>query len=122
MLACDPRIGCDVPARLGLTEVTAGIPYPAAAMEIVRAEPEPGLARRLVLSGQEISPLSARELGILDELVDPARLLERSIDRARTLAGARSYARVKEQLRGATLARMREIVASGADPLMRRWL
>src|SRR5207253_9290493 len=41
MLACDARLAADTPCKLGLTEVSAGIPYPACPMEVARAEVEP---------------------------------------------------------------------------------
>jgi enoyl-CoA hydratase len=53
MLACDTRIAADTGAKLGLTEVTAGIPYPACSMEVVKAEIEPSYRRHLVLTGRD---------------------------------------------------------------------
>jgi enoyl-CoA hydratase len=122
MLACDVRLAADTDAKLGLTEVTAGIPYPACPMEVVKAEIEPGSRRHLVLSGEMISPRVAHAHGLIDELVAPQGLLERAVDVARTRAAARSYARVKQQLRRDTLARMREIIAASSDPMLERWL
>lgn len=122
MLACDARLAADMDAKLGLTEVTAGIPYPACPMEVVKAEIEPGYRRHLVLTGEVISPRVAHERGLIDELVAPQDLLQRSVEIARARAAARSYGRVKQQLKGDALARMREIIAAASDPMLERWV
>lgn len=122
MLACDVRLVADTEAKLGLTEVTAGIPYPACPMAVVNAEIEPAYRRHLVLSGELIPPCTAHARGLVDELVPPGDLLARAVDLARTRAAAPAYARVKAQLKGETLARMHEIVAASCDPMLARWV
>lgn len=122
MLACDVRLAADTDAKLGLTEVTAGIPYPACPMEVVKAEIEPGYRRHLVLTGEVITPQVAHARGLIDELVPAASLIERAVELARTRAAALSYGRVKKQLKGDVLARMREIVTSRSDPMLEHWV
>ena len=122
MLACDARVAVASGAKLGLTEVTAGIPYPAGPMEVVRAGIEPSYRRHLVLSGEMIDPLTAHSRGLIDELVPANGLLTRAVELARTRAATASYARVKEQLRSEVVARMRAIVAAGNDPMLGHWL
>ncbi len=122
VLACDARIVADTDAKFGLTEVTAGIPYPACPMEVVKAEIEPAYRRHLVLTGELIGPRTAHARGLIDELVPDADLLPRAIELARVRAVAASYERVKRQLKGDTLARMREIIAAGTDPMLERWV
>jgi len=122
MLACDVRLAVDGDAKLALTEVTAGIPYPAAPMEVVCAEIEPSYRRHLVLSGEAISSRTAHEHGLVDELVPADSLVERAVELARSRAAALSYARVKEQLRRDVVARMRTIVETASDPMLRVWL
>jgi enoyl-CoA hydratase len=121
MLACDARVMADTPAKLGLTEVTAGIPYPACPMEVVNAEIEPGYRRHLVLSGELIGAEAARAHGLVDEVVSSEDLLGRAIELARTRAAARSYAEVKQQLKARPLAAMRAAVAGAADPMLEQW-
>ncbi len=122
MLACDVRLAADTEAKLGLTEVTAGIPYPACPMEVVKAEIEPAYRRHLVLSGQIISPRIAHTYGLIDQLVAPQHLLALAVERARTQAAAPSYGVVKQQLKHDTLARMREIIVAASDPMLRQWV
>jgi enoyl-CoA hydratase/carnithine racemase len=121
-LCGDHRVGAGV-GKLGLTELRAGIPYPAAAMAIVRAELPPPTVRALALQAEliEAGP-QAVELGLLDELCAPDVLLDRSLQVATAMAelprGA--YGRVKEQLRGATVAELERVVAE--DPMLAEWL
>jgi enoyl-CoA hydratase len=122
VLACDARLAADTDAKLGLTEVTAGIPYPACPMEVVKAEIEPSYRRHLVLTGEIFGPHVARARGLIDELVAPEELIQRAVVLARSRAAALSYGRVKQQLRGDTLARMREIIAARSDPMLEHWV
>lgn len=121
-LCGDHRVGCGS-GKLGLTEIRAGIPYPAAAMAIVRAELAPPAVRELALRGELVdSGPRALELGLLDELVAADALLERSLAVAAELAGLPRavYTGVKDQLRGATVAELRRIVAE--DPMLSDWV
>jgi len=117
-LACDARLAADTEMRLALTEVTAGIPYPACPMEVVRGELEPGARRRLVLTGDAVSAGEARDLGLVDDLVPQPQLIERALETARSRAAAASYRLVKQQLKGEALGRMTAIVRERSDPLL----
>jgi enoyl-CoA hydratase len=121
-LCGDHRVGAGV-GKLGLTELRAGIPYPAAAMAIVRAELPPPTVRVLALQAELVDAgPQAVELGLLDELCAPDAIVDRSLEVAGALArlprGA--YARVKDQLRGATVSELERVVAD--DPMRGEWL
>ena len=119
-LCGDHRIGT-TDGKLGLTELRAGVPYPAVAMAVVRAELSKAAARRLVLGSELIGMEAARELELLDELVPEEELVDRALTRAREMASAPSdtYATVKRQLRGHVL----DAVDGGRDdPLAENWL
>jgi len=120
-LCGDLRIGVPV-AKLGLTEVAVGIPYPVAAIAVAKAEVPRRLVRRLVLGGELIAPGEAHAAGMLDEIVDDDALLERSFGAARGLAEhpRAAYETVKRQLRGDVL----DAIAAEAehDPLADDWL
>lgn len=122
MLACDARIAADSDAKLGLTEVTAGIPYPACPMEVVKAEIEPGYRRHLVMSGELISPHTAHARGLVDEVVSAPDILDRAVELAGQRAAAPAYGQVKEQLKRETVSRLRAIVAGRADPMLDHWV
>lgn len=123
-LVCDYRVGTTAPCRLGLTEGRAGIPFPAVAMAVVRAELPPAAARRLTLLARNYEPSAALADGVLDELQPPDAVLARARAVARDLGGIPrlAYARIKQQLRADTLAFNARIVASGTDPLVDGWL
>jgi enoyl-CoA hydratase len=122
-LCGDHRVGATV-GKLGLTEIRAGIPYPAAAIALVRAELSPPAARALVLRGELLEPAAALELGLLDELAEPDALVARALEIAGELAGlpADTYARIKRQLRGDVIAEIDRIVTEKDDPLASSWL
>ncbi len=122
MLACDVRIAAKGDAKLGLTEVTAGIPYPACPMEVVRHEIEPAFRRHLVLTGEIINPDMAQAHGLIDEIVAPDKLLSRAVELAGMRAKAPAYARVKAQLKGGAIEKMRSIIRAGADPMFTGWM
>jgi enoyl-CoA hydratase len=122
-LCGDHRVGATGAGKLGLTELRAGLPYPAAAMAVVRAELTPQAVRELALRAElvEAGP-EAVELGLLDELVDAGSVVDRSLEVAEAMAALprSAYPRVKEQLRGETVAALERIVEN--DPLLAGWV
>lgn len=102
-LACDFRVGADADYHLGLLEVTAGIPFPAVPMIIVKSELGPSLARRLALGGERLAPRHARAAEILDEVVPPGDLIRTAVAHAERFADLPGYAAIKRQMRDATL-------------------
>ncbi len=124
VLACDYRIGSTDPCQIGLTEARAGIPFPQAAMALVKAELSPAVARRRSLIARNSSSQEALADGILDELQPRDRVLSRALEVARDLASlpATAYGQIKRQLRAETLAAIEPAVAAGTDPLLHSWL
>ena len=122
-LACDKRVAVGSDALLGLTEVQVGVPFPVAAMAIVKAELAPAVARELVLGGRNRTSTEAAILGIVDELQPASTLLARSEALARELAGSprQSYGVIKRQLRRDALTEIERALA-GKDPLRDNWL
>lgn len=121
-LTGDQRIGAG-DGKLGLTELKAGIGYPHAAMGIVKAELTPRAARTLALGAGLVDMRHGLELGLIDELVEPDALLDRALEVAGELAALprSAYPRVKEQLRGETVAALRAQLERG-DPILAGWL
>jgi enoyl-CoA hydratase len=114
-LCADYRVAAPA-ARMGLTELRVGVPYPVAAIGVVKAELAPRVARRLVLEAELIDARQALEWGAVDELAEPNDVLERALAKARELAAlpSQTYEQVKGQLRGDALTAMRNAV--GDDP------
>lgn len=123
-LCADRRVGA-TDGKLGLTELRAGLPYPLAAISVVRAELSAAAARRLALGAELFSPEEALALGLVDELVERDQVLPRAIDIASGMAGLprATYAQVKMQLRGPTIDAIDRALGSGAgDPVLGAWV
>jgi enoyl-CoA hydratase len=84
-LACDVRIAAHGNAKIGLNEAAIGLAFPIGAFEIARLALTNQQARRVLLEAELHLPEAAREAGLVDEIVDPARLEEACLERARRL-------------------------------------
>ncbi|MBB4660711.1 enoyl-CoA hydratase-related protein [Conexibacter arvalis] len=117
-LCADRRVAA-AGAPLGLAEVRVGIPYPRAALAVVRAELTGPAARRLALGAENVAAESLVDGGAVDEVVPAAEVGERALAAARDLAAldARAYADTKLRLRAPALAE-----CDGPDPLADGWL
>jgi enoyl-CoA hydratase/carnithine racemase len=120
-LCADVRVA-SLEGRYGLTEVKVGVPYPQAAIGVVRAELPSHAARRLVLSNELIDGTEALRLGLFDQVVEPDEVLRRAAELATELAAfpADVYAATKRELRSQPLAAIRAAVES--EPLLENWL
>ncbi len=119
-LACDVLVATSADCKLGLTEVVAGVPFPAAPLAVCRHRLSAPAYNNLCLTGRVIGPEEALALGVVDELAAPQRLVERASEVAGELAGYPAYARVKDQVRATARAEMEQAVAQ--DPLLTGWL
>jgi len=87
--------------RFGLTEVKVGIPYPSAAMTVVKVELAAPVARRLVMRGELVDASTCVELQAFDEVVPDDQVLGRAVEMAAELAELPpvTYGLVKQRLR-----------------------
>jgi len=115
---------CQRADEVGLTDVRVGVPYPAAALEVVRSELHPNLVRELVLFGKNMNAAEALAAGIFDESVAPAQLLVRAMEKAREAAELprRSFKIIKHQLRRRALEACRAVVSREGEPLRDAWI
>ena len=120
-LCTDIRIASDA-GRYGLTEVKVGVPYPQAAIGVVREELAPPGRRLFAFGNQLHDAATCLRLGAFDEIHPADAVLPRAIAVAEELAAmpADVYARTKSDLRGAALEAMR--AAAAEDPLLERWV
>ncbi|HEX3785549.1 MAG TPA: enoyl-CoA hydratase/isomerase family protein [Pseudonocardiaceae bacterium] len=82
--ACDLRMMSG--GRIGLSELSVGVPFPAAALEIMRHRVGPSLGN-LVLTAALLDPAQALAVGLVDRSVRPGELLEGAIAQARRMGG-----------------------------------
>jgi enoyl-CoA hydratase len=116
-LACDMRLVARGEHRLALNEGAAGVPFPAGPLRLVMAELDPSVARNLCLTSRTFGPEEAVRMRVADTLAEPAELIERSLEQARSLAQLPAYAAVKAQLRAPLIADLDAVLAAGEDPL-----
>lgn len=120
-VCCDVRLVADVPLRASFAEVQVGVMFPVGALEPVRQEVVGAAQRRLVLRGETVGPAAGVELGLFDRVVPADELSDAALAEANATAPPLGFARIKEQVRGAALARMRDAIG-GRDPLPRPWI
>ena len=83
---CDLRVMADGDFRIGLNEVRVGLPMPPVILAAARRLLGPRVAERLCVGGELLSPAAAARVGLVDEVVPPARVVERAVAAARELA------------------------------------
>ena len=124
--ACDLRL---MSAGLtGMTELKVGVPIPSILREIARHSLG-HYTQSLVLSGDLINAQRAYEIGFVDAVVEPEKLLDEAIARAALLAAVptATYALTKRTLKFEAVQRMEvaepefgeEIRATWHDPEIR---
>jgi enoyl-CoA hydratase len=103
VLACcaDARIMARGNGRMGITEILVGVPFPALAYEVMRYAANPQYLPDMTLSGATYLSDEARTRGLVDDVVEPAELMDRAMAVAKTLAAipAATFAATKEQMR-----------------------
>lgn len=118
-LACDARLMSG--GRIGLSELAVGVPFPVAALEIVRHALGPG-TDRAVLRAEVAAGDQALALHLVDEVGWADDLLPRAIALAGQLARvpADVYASTKERLHRPAVAAM-EAAAGDDDAVLAGW-
>jgi enoyl-CoA hydratase len=107
-LQADQRLMAAGEARLGLNEVRLGIGLPAVVVETLRCQVPESSLFPVVAEGGLFLADEALRLGLVHEVVEPAELLSRAVERAAALAALPplAYAHVKASLRRPALARI----------------
>jgi enoyl-CoA hydratase len=120
VLTGDTRIGAQGAFKIGLNEVSIGLPVPVLAMEFARARLTPTELTRATLFAQIYTPETAVTAGYLDSVVPADQLLDRAKEEATRLAGlARSaFKATKLRLRGGVIADIKARMAEDMRTLM----
>jgi enoyl-CoA hydratase len=124
MLTCDQRLLARGKARVGLTEVLVGVIFPAWALEIARFATPPQHFPTLICTGRTYEPEQALARGLVDELVDPERLLDRACEVAAEMGALspRAFTANKLLVRRPMIETAREQAAKGDAAIRERWL
>ncbi len=107
-LACDFRITQMGNQRFGLNEVALGLAFPRGAFEIARLALSNQQLRWTMLEAGLFDVDRAREMGIVDAIVEPAGLEARCIEVAKRLGanGRLAYAHTKHRIQAEAVARV----------------
>ena len=119
ILACaaDHRVMTQEAARIGIPELLVGVPFPALALEIMRATASAYHLQQLMYRGLTCEPSQALAWGLVDELVDTESVMTRARERASALAAipTRSFELTKLQTRLPSRERLASPAAQEAD-------
>lgn len=123
VLASDLRVAVSK-ASFGLAEVRVGADFPVGPLEIALATLDSNTQRRLMLTGQPIGAVAARNASIVDIITEGVdELMPRALTEARKLAKLppMTFASVKQQLRGDTIARIEAAISAGGNSPTDGW-
>jgi enoyl-CoA hydratase len=109
-LACDARLMADGDGKMGLPELVVGVPFPTAALEVVRFAVPREKLQTLIYTGQTLSAREALGAGLVDEVVSsellPARAQELACELA--LIPPQVFRLTKQSLRAEALDRIEQ--------------
>jgi enoyl-CoA hydratase len=110
LLSADSRIGVAGDFKIGLNEVAIGMTLPMFAIELANDRLSRRHLQRAVNLAQLYDPQGAVDAGFLDRTVEADALLDAAVDEANALTAldGRAHHGTKRNLRGATLARIRD--------------
>ena len=122
--AADQRLMAAGTARIGLPELQVGVPFPPAALEIMRFATPPQHFQSIVYQAGTHEPCAALALGLLDEVPEPDSLLERALAAAARLASVHreTFATTKREIRRPTMTRIRALEQTVARDVHAQWL
>ena len=109
LMAADIRIGSTGPAKIGLNEVSIGMPVPLFATELARDRLSKRHLTRSVNLATIYTPNEALDVGFLDEVVEPEAVAARATSEAARLAelNGDAFAATRVLLRGKRAAEIR---------------
>ena len=122
-LGCDQRLAARGPARFGLTEILVGVVFPPWALELARFTTPPEHFTTLICTGRTWKGEDALVRGLLDELVEPERLLDRACEVAQELAAipADTFAATKLAVRRPLIDTAEQQAALMNEKLVNYW-
>jgi enoyl-CoA hydratase len=109
--------------RIGVTEILVGVPFPALAFEIVRASVPPRYLPKFTLSGATSVTDEALKRGWVDELAEPADLMDDAMAVAKELSllSPAAFAQTKMQIRQPVVERLQKSGKTTDDAVIEIW-
>ncbi len=121
--ACDVRFGAEGNYRVGVSEVSLGVVFPATAFQIIRSTVPRSRIPEVLLAGHLNKPVGAVGAGFLHELTPAGELLQRAVEHAEML-GAQprfAYTHSKRALREGYVERARARRAACRETFLNTW-
>jgi enoyl-CoA hydratase len=120
LCATDLRLGVEGPYRIGLNEVSIGMPVPILAMELARDRLAGPALTHATLFAEVYDPAGAVAVGYLDRLVPREELLAAAKTEAKRLGAfpRHAYAATKTRLRGRTIEHIRSTLEKDLESLL----
>jgi enoyl-CoA hydratase len=120
LLTGDVRIGAAGAFRIGLNEVSIGMPVPVLAMELARDRLTSTELSRATLMAQIYAPETAAKAGYLDEVVPAADVLARAKEEATRLGvlAKGAFSATKARLRGKTIKHIQDTLEDDMKSLL----
>lgn len=114
LLACDVRIGADLPCKIGLNEVSIGMTLPDWALTLAGERLSKRHLQRAIPTARITDALGAVDAGYLDEAVTADAVLDTAIAQAAAFAAldSKAYGVTIRKMRGAAVAQMAEQIAA----------
>jgi len=121
--ACDYRVMTSGKGKIGVTELLVGVPFPAAAMEVLRFHLPSPVAQELIYSGRLVSSSEAVDIGWVERLAAPDRVVEEAVAQARRWGrlSSSAFAITKHQLRHEALDRIEQYESHLDDEILGIW-
>lgn len=123
VLAADVRLMAEGTGRIGVPELLVGVPFPTAALEVVRFAVPRDKVQALIYTGKTLLPPEALTAGLVDEVVAPAALLTRAQEIAQQLAliPPPVYRLTKQALRAEALERIDRVQEPHDQAMLEVW-
>jgi enoyl-CoA hydratase len=123
VLTSDARLMAEGDGRIGVPELLVGLPFPTAALEVVRFAVPRDKMQSLIYTGRTLSPRGALGAGLIEEVVAPDALLTRAHELAQQLAliPPPVYRLTKQSLRAAALERIEKAGKSQDQAALEVW-
>ena len=104
-------------------ELGVGVPFPTAAMEVLRFAVPPPALQEFVYTRRTCRVLEAKTRGLIDEVATPELLLERACEVARQFASIPSptFAMTKRLLRQPTIDRVERVAPTVDQEIFDIW-
>ena len=120
LLTGDCRVGAAGAFRIGLNEVSIGMPVPVLAMELARDRLLPTELGRATLLAQIYAPEDAARAGYLDAVVPAGEVLARAKEEAARLSAfaGSAFQATKTRLRARTISHIRATLQEDMRSLM----